>query len=233
MQFDNVKAMRRNKSLMSQCRGCVHLHTVENGAFWVCDYLEDTGHLRPCPIENCTVKDLTPPKSRRRTLHINTFVLCLITVALMALTLYLCPETDATLIEESEVSVIERDPDAECIEARRMALRERMSRIPPDRVREQRIYLGRFYITGYDVCVACCGKTDGITASGAMATVGRTCAAPRSFSFGDRIYIEGLGERVVEDRGGAIKGSKIDVLCENHAQCYAITGWYDVYEIVG
>lgn len=63
-------------------------------------------------------------------------------------------------------------------------------------------YLGRYWITGYDICEECCGKTDGITASGAVAQVGRTIAAPREIPFGTTLYIEGIGERVVEDRGG-------------------------------
>jgi len=232
-QEDNKRCIKQNKALMAGCRGCSHLQTIEGGSYWICNYAEETGHLRPCPIENCTVKDLRPVRSRRRTFHINTAVLFIITAVLMALTLYLCPETSATSVEEPAV-VSERDPDAECLEARQLALKRRMTGVPPVRphVAEQRIFLGRYYITGYDICVSCCGKTDGITASGVQATVGRTCAAPKSFDFGDRIWIEGLGERVVEDRGGAIKGSKIDVLCEDHPQCYAITGWYDVYKIV-
>lgn len=92
-------------------------------------------------------------------------------------------------------------------------------------------WLGRYWITGYDTCYACCGKTDGITASGAIATVGRTCAA-NGFDFGTVLYIDGLGERVVEDRG-ALAGNTVDVLCEDHPACYAITGWYDVYVMEG
>lgn len=94
------------------------------------------------------------------------------------------------------------------------------------------IYVGDYYITGYDICYECCGKTDGITASGTYATAGRTAAAGYEFDFGERIWIEGLGERTVEDRGGAIGGGRIDVLCENHNVCYSITGWYPVYRIV-
>ena len=90
-------------------------------------------------------------------------------------------------------------------------------------------YLGRYYVVGYDVCIECCGKTDGITASGTLATVGRTVAA-NGPAFGTRLYIEGIGERVVEDRGG-MKGNVLDVLCSNHTECYAITGHYDVYII--
>lgn len=88
-------------------------------------------------------------------------------------------------------------------------------------------YLGSYYVTGYDTCAACCGKTDGITASGTTATVGRTCAA-NGLPFGTRLWIEGIGERTVEDRGG-MRGQHIDVLCADHPDCYAVTGWYEVW----
>lgn len=93
----------------------------------------------------------------------------------------------------------------------------------------QKRYLGSFRITGYDTCSRCCGKCDGVTASGTQATVGRTCAASADLPFGTRLWIEGIGERIVEDRGGAIKGNRIDVLCANHPDCYAVTGTYEVY----
>ena len=86
--------------------------------------------------------------------------------------------------------------------------------------------LGTYYITGYDTCARCCGKSDGITASGRRATVGRTVAMS-GLPFGTRIYIEGIGYRVVEDRG--VSGGRVDVLCSNHSECYAITGRYKVY----
>lgn len=90
-------------------------------------------------------------------------------------------------------------------------------------------YLGRYYITGYDTCARCCGWSTGITASGAVATVGRTIAAGREFAFGTRLYIDGIGERVVEDRG--VGNGKIDVLCSNHSECFAITSYRDVWLI--
>lgn len=88
-------------------------------------------------------------------------------------------------------------------------------------------YLGRWQVYGYDTCEECCGKTDGLTASGTVAMVGRTVAA-NGLEFGTVLYISGIGERVVEDRGGMGHGV-IDVLCADHAACYAITGEYDVY----
>lgn len=92
-------------------------------------------------------------------------------------------------------------------------------------------YVGRFYVTGYDLCVRCCGKVDGITASGEQAEVGITCAAGKRFPFGTRLFIDGIGERVVQDRGGGIHNANIDVLCNNHDECHALTGWYDVWVI--
>lgn len=106
---------------------------------------------------------------------------------------------------------------------------------PPEQEQEmERIYLGLYYVTGYDAfCAHCCGKSDGITASGTYAAAGRTVAASSEFDFGTRLYIDGIGERIVEDRGGAIGGGRLDVVCNDHAECYSITGWYDVWLIVG
>ena len=117
----------------------------------------------------------------------------------------------------------------------KMVLEKLRAYIAPPVVEEpepEMIYMGLYYITGYDTCYACCGKTDGITASGTYATAGRTVAASSKFNFGTRLYIDGLGKRVVEDRGGAIGGGRLDVVCEDHAECYAITGWYDVWLIM-
>lgn len=91
--------------------------------------------------------------------------------------------------------------------------------------------IGQMYITGYDICYQCCGKVDGITASGTAATVGRTIAAGYQFPFGTQIYIEGLGIYTVEDCGP--QGNVIDVLCNNHSECHAITGFYQCYIVEG
>lgn len=51
----------------------------------------------------------------------------------------------------------------------------------------------------------------GITASGKRVKAGETVACPRELPLGTRINIEGVGPRVCLDRGGAIKGRKLDV----------------------
>ena len=73
-----------------------------------------------------------------------------------------------------------------------------------------------YVITAYCPCVQCCGKNDGITASGEKAIEGITVAMDKSSPFGTNIYIDGVGERIVQDRGGAIKGNRIDLYFDSH-----------------
>jgi 3D (Asp-Asp-Asp) domain-containing protein len=55
----------------------------------------------------------------------------------------------------------------------------------------------------------------GVTASGTTVKQGRTIACPSSLKFGTKVNIEGIGLRVCEDRGGAIKTGHIDLYVEN------------------
>ncbi len=74
-----------------------------------------------------------------------------------------------------------------------------------------------YKITAYCPCVKCCGKSNGITASGTKATAGRTIAASSKFAMGTKLNINGH-VYTVEDRGGAIKGNKIDIFVNTHAE---------------
>lgn len=75
-----------------------------------------------------------------------------------------------------------------------------------------------YVITAYCPCKKCCGKTDKITASGVKAVQGITVAMDKSIPFGTKIYIDGVGERIVQDRGGAIKKGRIDIFFDTHEQ---------------
>ena len=80
---------------------------------------------------------------------------------------------------------------------------------------------GEIYkITAYCSCAKCCGKTNGITASGTKATAGRTIAASSKFALGTKLNINGH-TYTVEDRGGAITGNKIDIYVNSHAEALA------------
>lgn len=80
-----------------------------------------------------------------------------------------------------------------------------------------------FIVTAYTAGPESTGKRPGdkgygITASGKKVAEGRTIACPPNMAFGARVVIEGLGERVCEDRGGAIKGNRLDVYMESVSQ---------------
>lgn len=77
---------------------------------------------------------------------------------------------------------------------------------------------GQIYkITAYCSCSKCCGKSNGITASGTKATAGRTVAASSKFALGTKLNINGH-IYTVEDRGGAINGNKIDIFVNSHSE---------------
>ena len=92
--------------------------------------------------------------------------------------------------------------------------------------------------TGYCKCGECCGwrrnlllqpvyaygpmegerKKIGETATGKKAGKGTIAADTNVFPFGTEMKIPGYGTGVVEDRGGAIQGGKIDLFFKTHKQ---------------
>lgn len=112
----------------------------------------------------------------------------------------------------------------------------RGSRIQPPRGKQARIMV--FEVTGYCNCGKCCGwersffglgqpvfssgpnkgrpKKVGVTASGTRTAHGTVAADTRMLPFGTVIFVPGYGYGRVEDRGGAIKGNKIDLWFSSH-----------------
>lgn len=75
----------------------------------------------------------------------------------------------------------------------------------------------KFIATGYCNCSKC-GGGSGRTAMGTIPQANRTVAMPKGYSFGTKIEIQGMGTYIVEDRGGAIKGNKIDIYFNSHKE---------------
>lgn len=72
--------------------------------------------------------------------------------------------------------------------------------------------------TAYCPCVKCCGKSDGITATGVKAKANHTIAAdPKILPYGTEILC-GMGEFVVEDCGGSIEGNRVDFFFDTHEE---------------
>lgn len=79
--------------------------------------------------------------------------------------------------------------------------------------------LGEFTLTFYCPCYRCSEGWGHKTASGATAEEGVTVAVdPRVIPYGTRLRINGR-EYIAQDCGGSIKGRKIDIFKESHAEC--------------
>ena len=80
-----------------------------------------------------------------------------------------------------------------------------------------------YRVTAYCVCEKCCGKWAKVfprrTANGHIIQPGdRFAAADKSMAFGTTLDIPGYGIVQVLDRGGAIKGNRLDVFFPTHQE---------------
>lgn len=84
---------------------------------------------------------------------------------------------------------------------------------------EEWVSLGTYKLTAYCPCEKCCGKgAKGITASGTVATAGRTIGVnPAVIPYGTEVLIDGH-VYVAEDTGGGIKQQHIDVFYNTHQE---------------
>lgn len=83
------------------------------------------------------------------------------------------------------------------------------------------VFLGEYTLTAYCPCTRCCGKDDGITATGTLAAEGRTIAVdPRVIPYGSRVLLifpDGTQHTyIAEDCGSGVNGTHIDVFFSDH-----------------
>lgn len=82
-------------------------------------------------------------------------------------------------------------------------------------------YIEDVTLTAYCPCVSCCGKDDGITATGTQAQQGVTIAVdPDVIPLGAWVEIDGHMFRA-EDVGGGVCGNRIDVYYDSHEMASA------------
>ena len=73
-------------------------------------------------------------------------------------------------------------------------------------------------VTAYCPCQKCCGCwADGRFANNHFVSF-PAIAAPSEYAFGTKMFIPGYGMAEVKDRGGAIKGDKLDLLFPTHQE---------------
>lgn len=87
---------------------------------------------------------------------------------------------------------------------------------------------GVFFCTAYctEQYQHICGEGRGITASGQPIQAGVTVAADQSiFPYGTVLYIEGVGIRIVQDKGAGVQGTHLDVAVDTHENALTWSGY--------
>ncbi|HML37006.1 MAG TPA: 3D domain-containing protein [Bacillota bacterium] len=141
----------------------------------------------------------------------NLFIFCII----LALVLYLA----AVKFENQDLKQENQDLQKQVRDLTVMVTVEREALPEPARGNVTRIQsLGTFKIYHYCPCAICCGKTNGITASGAKAREGETIAVnPSVIPLGTTVIIDGH-EYTAEDVGAGINGKRIDIFVGSHEE---------------
>lgn len=126
----------------------------------------------------------------------------------------------------SEILLHEKENEQTCVEIPSIVTQE-LAKIEAEEVNSEKELIDSVEgkqqnitveATAYCPCVKCCGKSDGITASGVKAVEGITIAADtKVFPMGTKIDIDGH-IYTVQDTGGAIKGNRIDIYFNSHAE---------------
>lgn len=124
-----------------------------------------------------------------------------IRTAILIASLIGCVDPDAVLnptVENEPVQIVAEEPE------------------------EEWVSLGVMKITAYDGGACCCGKyANGYTASGTVATAGRTIGVnPRIIPYGTEVMIDGH-VYVAEDTGGSSKQRNIDIFYNTHEEALA------------
>lgn len=162
------------------------------------------------------MKNLTREQRRsrsRRTLIALTY-LCLFLLFLAWLLSFLATPACAEPEHGPPVQVIRQDTEPEPLEENE---NERIEAA----LLENAVKLENVTVSHYCTCVRCCGKDNGITASGRIATPGVSVAVdPSVIPLGSDVLVDyGDGEihyYRADDTGGAVKGSHIDLCMESH-----------------
>jgi len=151
------------------------------------------------------------------------FLICLIICLLTLVISGLDAEAMQTEIDELQyqnnrqaAQLLDRQAEIEMLEA---VIKNREQ--DASKIMDEPEYIGEFEITYYTAGPESTGKTPdhpayGITRSGTVVEEGRTIATDWDvLPPGTKVYIDGIGERIVEDTGGAIVDKCIDVYVED------------------
>ncbi len=129
-------------------------------------------------------------------------------------------------INENSQRIKSLEEDIKQLEDRKEFLEDERDRLyeeldnQKDRIQElEDIKLFSMVATAYTDDYASQGKWVGKTASGMKPQVGVVAVDPKVIPLGTELYIEGYGEAIAGDTGGAIKGHRIDLFFNSRGEC--------------
>ena len=120
--------IEENRQTMRNCKGCYYRGYACSKVYFTCDYTYLTGKLRPCSIENCTVR-VDKKRRKRMTMRLKATAVALALIVISTLvfpTVSLAEEPTAE--EATPVIEVERDADAECLYWRQVSIVRRTGR---------------------------------------------------------------------------------------------------------
>ena len=118
-------------------------------------------------------------------------------------------------VEAKEIEILMKDSFFDSLNAKPNEFGEETITVIEDTL------IGTFTITAYCSCSSCCGKSNGITASGVKAQANHTIAADiKIFPFETEVFINGKSY-IVEDVGGGVNGNHIDMYFNSHSEALA------------
>ena len=149
------------------------------------------------------------PKERRVTISLNPVIAAL-------LSFFTVLGGTSHLLQEKKEDVSKSSNQQKKSVTQKERIPQKTSEHKPKEQNPKHALTQTYVVTAYTAGPESTGKTSddpgfGITASGSRVKRGVTAACPPYMPFGTVIEIEGVGQRVCEDRGGAIKGKRIDV----------------------
>lgn len=140
--------------------------------------------------------------------------LLLTVFALLALSMAYMLEAERAIAESRELR-----QKVEALEARPLTV-ELVKKDKPEYHEGAWQSIGACRITHYCACEKCCGKSTGVTASGKLASMGRTVAVdPCVIPLGSEVLINGVCY-IAEDVG--VRGKAIDIYIDSHSQALAM-----------
>jgi 3D (Asp-Asp-Asp) domain-containing protein len=130
----------------------------------------------------------------------------------------------APIVEQPKVELLHDAPTVKTVSAAPMVKVATIPAITLPKIIKPAHHTVKMQVTAYCACPKCCGPDAiGLTASGKDVSYnnGKFVAADKQFAFGTALIIPGYNDNKaveVQDRGGAIKGNKLDVFFPTHQE---------------